>query len=93
MRSILEHQEIWVIPFIVLLLGDYVVEVVNEIFPPLLGFDRLAYADFVRRNRAAMRVLRAKATSYWDAHYREAYPIRNSYPGLAALSQLENWAS
>ena len=93
LKSIIKHPEIWGIPFIVLLLGEYVVEIVNEILPSLPELDRPAYADFVRQNRPVMRVLRAKATSYWDAYYREAYPIRSSYPGLVALHQLETWAS
>lgn len=93
LKSILRSQEIWIIPFIILLLGDYVVEIVNEILPALPEFDRFTYANFVRQNRPAMRVLRAKATSYWSTYYRKEYPNPSSYPGLLALRQLETWAS
>jgi hypothetical protein len=93
LKSIIKHPEILVIPFVMLLLGEYVVEIVNEILLSLPELDRTAYADFVRQNRPAMHVLRAKATSYWDVYYRQAYANRSSYPGLAALDQLETWAS
>jgi hypothetical protein len=91
--SIIKFRENWVIPFVILLVSDYVVEIVSEILPVLPELDHPAYADFVRRNRPAIRVLRAKATSYWNAYYRHIYPTPSSYPGLAALHQLETWAS
>jgi hypothetical protein len=93
LRIVLELQDVWVIPFVVLLIGDYVVEIVDEILPALPKFNRDAYSEFVRENRSAMRVVRSKATSYWHAYYRHLYPNRKSYPGLEALHQLETWAS
>jgi hypothetical protein len=91
--SIIKSQENWVIPFVILLASDYVAEIVSEILLVLPELNRLAYADFVLRNRPAIRVLRAKATSYWNAYYRRAYPSPSSYPALAVLHQLETWAS
>jgi hypothetical protein len=91
--SIIKFRENWVIPFVILLAGDYVAEVVSEILLVLPELDRPSYADFVRRNRPAIRVLRAKATSYWNAYYRHIYLTPSSYPGLAVLHELETWAS
>jgi len=93
LRNIVDSHEKWVIPFIVLLTGDYVVEVVTEILPALPKLDRPSYSNFVLQNRPAMRVLRSKATSYWNAYYRQTYPNPRTYPGLVALHELETWAS
>ncbi len=58
----------------------------------LPALDRGLYANFVRENRAMMRKLRSKATSYWDCYYRTLYPDRGEYPGLAFLYEIERWA-
>jgi hypothetical protein len=93
LRSILPLQEAWVIPFVVLPLGEYVVEIVEDIRSALPLLDRDAYANFVRENRDVTRLTRAKAMSYWDCYYRHGYPERKNYPAFVVLNQLEQWAS
>jgi len=93
LRQILPASENWVIPFIVLLSGEYVVEIVEDIYNWTSTLDVTAYANFVRENRSLMRALRAKAVSYWNCYYRHTYPDNNKYPGLMFLHQLERWAA
>ena len=93
LRHILPLNEPWSIPFVVLLAGEYVVEIIDDILASLPTLDPEAYIEFVRENRDTMRLLRAKATSYWDRYYRTFHPNRSAYPGLAFLHQLEIWAS
>jgi hypothetical protein len=93
LRDILLLNEPWSIPFVVLLAGEYVVEIIEDILVALPALSPEAYIEFVRENRDAMRLLRSRATSYWDCYYRASYPNRSAYPGLAFLHQLEIWAS
>jgi len=93
LKAILESKDAVVIPFVVLLAGEYVLEIINDIVRALPTMDRDAYANFVRENRPLMRRLRARATSYWDRYYRSSYPERTKYPGLAFLHELERWAA
>jgi len=86
-------NEPWSIPFVVLLAGEYVVEIVDDILASLPLLNVEAYIEFVRENRGVLRLLRSKATSYWDCYYRVSHPNRSTYPGLAFLHQLEVWAS
>lgn len=92
-RAILSLNESWSIAFVVLLLGEYVVEIVEDIYAAVPDLDASAYASFVRQNRDVMRTMRTRATSYWNAYYRRAYPNRKSYPAIAVLNQLDAWAS
>jgi hypothetical protein len=85
-------REAWVIPFIAFPVGEYVVEIVEDIRLSLPLLDRDAYTQFVRENRSTMRLLRARAVSYWDCYYRHAYPDRKDYPGIVVLNELEAWA-
>ncbi|MGH7053504.1 MAG: hypothetical protein ACREFA_06775 [Stellaceae bacterium] len=93
LRHILGIGEDWIIPFVVLLSGEYVVEITEDIAGSLTKLDRNRYINFVRENRPVMRLLRSKATSYWDRYYRHSYPDRCEYPGLMFLHELELWAS
>jgi hypothetical protein len=93
LRCILTLNESWSIPFVVLLAGEYVVEIIDDIVASQSVLDPEAYIEFVRENRGLMRILRSKAISYWDWYYRTSHPNRSTYPGLAFLHQLEIWAS
>ena len=93
LRRILMSQENWVVPYIVLLLGDYVVEIGNEINDELHNLNRMIYIDFIRENRSTMRSIRSRAVSYWNCYYRHKYPQMKNYPPLAAFRELEAWAA
>lgn len=93
LNQIIRINQPWSIPFVVLLAGEYVVEIIEDMVAGLPVLDHDAYIAFVRENRALMRCLRSKATSYWNAYYRSSYENRRQYPGLAFLSQLELWAA
>jgi hypothetical protein len=93
LRSVLCINEPWAVPFVVLLAGEYVVEIVADMVAYLPTLERGIYAEFVRENRHLMQQLRMKATSYWNCYYRGSYPDRSAYPGLVFLNQLEAWVS
>jgi len=93
LQDILPLNEPWSIPFVVLLAGEYVVEIIDDMAGSLSMLDRDAYTDFVRENRGLMSLLRSKATSYWNRYYRTSHPDRSNYPGLVFLHRLESWAS
>lgn len=93
LSAILGLSKPWVAPFVVSLVEDYVVEIVEDIYASLPSLDQGIYSNFVRENRGVMRMIRSRAISYWNAYYRERYPNRANYPSLAILRQLEEWAS
>lgn len=92
-RSIISDQSVWVAPFVLMLLGEYVVEIVEDIRDALPVLDQSVYAHLVRDNRQTVQRLRARATSYWDAYHREQYLQKRDYPGLQALHEMEMWAA
>jgi hypothetical protein len=93
LKCILSINEPWSVPFVVLLAGEYVIELIEDMVTASSMLDRATYINFVHENRGLMRLLRSRATSYWNCYYRVSYPDRGSYPGLAFLHQLELWAS
>jgi hypothetical protein len=92
LRFVVDHQSSWVAPFVLVLLGEYVIEIVEDVRDALPVLDRSVYANLVRENRPSVQRLRAKATSYWNAYYRHRYPQKRDYPGLQAIDEIERWA-
>jgi hypothetical protein len=91
-RSILGAEEPWVVPFVLAPLGEYVIEIIEDIAMALPRLDRALHADLVRQNPRALRLMRARATSYWNAFHRARYPNKADYPALRVLDELEAWA-
>jgi len=92
LNAILNLREPWIAPFVVLLVGEYVVEIVESIQASLPSLDQGIYSNFVRENSDVMRTIRSRAASYWDAYYRNRFPDRAAYPALIVLRQFEEWA-
>jgi hypothetical protein len=92
LRCLLNIAEPWAIPFVVLLSGEYVVEIIEEMVVALSTLDHDAYLNFARENQALMLLLKARATSYWNCYYRRSFPDRSKYPGLIFLHEVERWA-
>ncbi len=90
-RQVIKISEPWAVPYIVLLSGEYVVEINAALVVALPVLDQPLFINFVLENRVLMRFLKAKATSYWDCYYRQQFPTKNTYPGLQFLHQLEKW--
>ena len=91
-RSLFAADEAWAGPYVLSLLGEYVIEIVEDIGAALPLLNRAVYADLVRRNPVALRTIRARATSYWNVYYRTEYLVKRHYPALRILDELESWA-
>jgi hypothetical protein len=70
LRKILTSEESWCIPYVLLLLGEYVIEIIQDIAAALPTLNKAAYVNFIRENRPLMALLRERATSYWNLEYR-----------------------
>jgi hypothetical protein len=91
------HQP-WVAPFVVQLLGEYVVEITAAIERfarerlPARTEQRHAFSTFLAANPCFARLTEQRAISYWSAYYRRQYPSRPTYPALRALRALGDLA-
>jgi hypothetical protein len=92
LRTILPLNTSWSIPFVLLLAGEYVVEIIDDIVSSLSLLDPVAYGALVRENAYLMSLLEVRATSYWDCYYRHSFADRHQYPGIKLLHQLGQWA-
>lgn len=95
LRSILSLSETWVAPFVIRLIGEYVIEILAEIQEGLSdlesqGARRTLYGTFVAANPDFMALTSARVISYWSCYYRFDYPRFADYPGSQLISLLRS---
>lgn len=89
----------WVVPFIVTLVGEYVIEIVDVVAVGLAEMDtsgtwqRQRYGRFAADNPNFMTLTRQRAVSYWSRYYRWRFPEFSSYPGAQVLESLRSAAT
>lgn len=94
LQHVLRSGEPWTVPFIVQLLGEYVIEICDDIYrfaetelPNRPGHLR-AVGAFADENPDFINLTRQRATSYWSCYYRHQHAGWKTYPGLLALKTM-----
>lgn len=95
-RDLLEDLQPWAAPFIVALIGEYIVEILDDVAAALTPEATRTLADFIRRNEAYWNTTKRRVASYWDVYYRSgrssetrrAYR-RDEYIGFSLVDRLE----
>ena len=93
LAQILDRDEPWLLPYIVQLAGEYVIEIVEDVARWIGTRDASSLASFARANPAWLATLARRATSYWNCYHRPAFPDRADYPGARVLSRFRSDAT
>lgn len=94
LAQILGSSDPWVIPFVVQLVGEYVLEILVDIRDGLrdLGVPgdrlRLAYGEFLVANPAFFARTQRRLVSYWSCYHRAAFRSFQGYPGCTVVDLL-----
>jgi hypothetical protein len=80
-KRLIEIEEPWIVPFIIQLIGEYVVTIVKLIEQALPNLNTALYTEFIAANRAYFETIGRRTISYWDVYYRNEYPNSKDYPG------------
>ena len=92
--TLLDLDEPWTAPFVVQLLGEYVIQICADIEKftrtalPARPAMQNSLPAFLRQNPCFAELTRQRAVSYWSRYYRTLHPSRDTYPALTALSRL-----
>lgn len=95
-RDLLRSAEPWFAPFIVALIGEYIVEILEDVSDALTPQLEQTLGAFIRDNDAFWATTKRRITSYWNVYYRwsgaselrRAYP-RDEYIGFTLVDRLE----
>lgn len=91
LRKILDSKDAWIPPFVVQLVGEYVVETVNEIRDGLNRLDPALYGSFLRQNPAFYQLTKQRVLSYWNCYHSDRQ--KTEYAGFQVLEAFERFAS
>jgi hypothetical protein len=91
LRQLLASREAWVPPFVLQLVGEYVVEIILVVANQIDCLRAGAYAAFVAANPEFLALTRRRIISYWDCYYRQQFTVFRSYPAFQVLHTMGWW--
>lgn len=71
-HDLLDSLEPWCAPFIVALLGEYVVQILDDLDTALTPKKIETLGQFIAQNGAYWQTTKRRVTSYWNVYYRSA---------------------
>jgi hypothetical protein len=94
-RSVLQSLEPWNAPFLVALIGSYVIEILNDINERLSDDDCAILRAFLAENPHFWALTKSRVVSYWNVYYREFHAGRgekfsaSEYVGRRLIDRIE----
>ncbi len=83
LQQSLNHE--WIVPYVLHLTGEYVVEIQQIIFSHLEQLDTSIFINFILNNKKFYELIKQRVQSYWNCYYRSKYPKKEDYPGFKIL--------
>ncbi|MGE6515999.1 hypothetical protein [Lysinibacillus sphaericus] len=75
----------WIIPFVIRLTGEYVIEILQTIKANLAVMDKVSIKQFINDNEVFYHRIEQRVISYWNCYHRREYPNENDYSGFEIL--------
>ena len=98
--DLLQNPQSWTAPFVVSLIGGYVIEILDDISAALTPELEQSLGKFIGANKPLWETTKSRVTSYWDAYYRRRQSggcglvfSREAYVGFKIVDRLETAAS
>ena len=88
-RELIKFDYPWVVPFVIQLLGEYVIQIVSFVFEALPSLNSAAFGAFVHENPKFLATTKRRAISYWNCYFRHQYKHLSEYPGIMAINLVE----
>ena len=95
-RDVLADLQPWAAPFIVALIGQYIIEILDDSSAALTIENTQTLAAFIVQNEGYWNTTKRRVVSYWAAYYRsdltcETHRVyrRDAYVGFKIVDQLE----
>src|SRR6266436_2254079 len=89
--KLLSADQVWVPPFTLQLVGEYVVEIIEVLASRIDELRNDRYRLFAARNDQFIQLTRHRVMSYWHCYYRSRFPSFNTYPGFRIMNELGLW--
>ena len=91
LESAIDIDEVWAAPFVLQMLGEYVLELIQIVADAVKSRRRDEYLQFLRENPAFLELITQRATSYWNEYFRTMFRNREDHPALSAIKTLREY--
>jgi hypothetical protein len=88
-KKLLELDDEWIVPYVIQLLGEYVMEIAQHIERALPALRAEHYAKFLSENEDYFAKTESRAISYWNVYYRYRIKYRQEVPAIRAIAALK----
>ena len=86
LRHLQNYRASWVIAYVVVLCGEYVIELLQYIWERRELFDAVVLGRWLNGNEEFYSKTRARITSYWDCYYRSSCAQFDGYVGRRLIT-------
>lgn len=95
LAEIISSNQSWALPFIVFLVGEYVIEILDDIYAGLSDISDQKLGQFLANNPEFHLLTRERVVSYWDVYYKQNIRYkrsvrRNEYVGFKILAYFQD---
>jgi|WetSurMetagenome_2_1015567.scaffolds.fasta_scaffold476008_1 hypothetical protein len=84
-------KELWVVPYILQLIGEYVIEIIQMIEANMDFISKEHFFIFATENPEIVNLTRRRVIDYWNCYFRWQFPHFSNYPGYTVLNRLIPW--
>lgn len=91
LRAVISSPLEWVPPFVLQLLGEYVIEIQRLIASNIACLRQPSYARFIGENPAFVALTRRRVISYWSCYFRTANAGIEDHVGYRVMADLGIW--
>lgn len=71
----------WIIPYVMKLVGEYIIEILEDIYDNINLIDQNELIEFINKNPKFVTTTEGRISSYWGEYYR-SYALKNEYVGF-----------
>ena len=82
-------NEYFIMPFVVQVLGEYVVEILEVLEKQINENTMYNYHNFINENPSLWQKTEKRIVSYWNAYYRREYPKLKDYVGAKIIKRIK----
>ena len=79
----------WSIPYIVRLMGEYIVEIIDDINKNIELIDEIALKEFIRTNQKFILTTEGRIASYWGEFYKLEH-AKDKYVGFKVKKYIQS---
>ena len=89
LKQIISSRHEWVVPYVIKILGEYVIEILDVIYKELDNLDLAMYRNFIENNRDFYILTKQRVASYWNCYYRWLYENKSDYVGFKIIDFID----